>query len=71
MQDSRLGNIFSLLTPFVYSRFNYTFNFLKFGLLVFLEFKYNNHFQQCLTSSRNKIHKKSFVDQIWTETGRN
>ena len=31
--------------------------FLKFGSLVFFEIEYNHSLQQCLTSSRGKIHK--------------
>ena len=35
-------------------------HFLKFGLLAFREIAHNYGLQQCLTSSRGKIHKKSF-----------
>ena len=35
-------------------------HFLKFSLLVFLEITYSDTLQQCLTSSRSKIHKKKF-----------
>ena len=33
---------------------------LKFGSLVFLDVAYNDSLQQCLTSSRGKIHEKNF-----------
>ena len=33
-------------------------HFLKFGSLVFLEMAYIDSLQQCVTSSRGKIHKK-------------
>ena len=36
-------------------------HFLKLSLLVFLEIAYDDIFQQCLTSSNDEIHKKSFV----------
>ena len=36
------------------------FHFLKFGSLVFLEIAYNDSVQQSVTSSRGKIHEKSF-----------
>ena len=36
-------------------------HFLKFGSLVFLDIAYNDSLQQCLTSSRAKIHKK----EVW------
>ena len=42
-------------------------HFLKFGSLVFLEIAYNDSLQQCITSSRGKILKKSFGDQIWAK----
>ena len=34
--------------------------FLKFGSLVILEIAYNDSLQQCVTSSRDKIHKENF-----------
>ena len=34
--------------------------FLEFGSLVFLEISYNDSLKTCLTSSRNKTHKKKF-----------
>ena len=36
-------------------------HFLKFGSLVFLETAYCDSLQQCLTSSRGKIHEKNFL----------
>ena len=45
--------------------------FLKFGSLVILEIAYNDSLQQCITSSRDKIHKENFWDQIWVKTGQN
>ena len=41
--------------------------FLKFGLLVFLEFTNNDSLQQYLTSSRGKINEKNFGTQIWAK----
>ena len=43
------------------------FHFLKFDSLVFveLEIAYNGSLQQCVTSGRGKIHKKTFRDQVW------
>ena len=35
-------------------------NFLEFESLVFLEIKYDDSLQQCLTSSRGKTHEKYF-----------
>ena len=32
----------------------------KFGSLVFLEIAYNDSLQQCLTTSRGRIHEKKF-----------
>ena len=42
-------------------------HFLNFRSLVFLEIAYNDSLQQCVTSSRGKIHEKSFGDQIWAK----
>ena len=42
-------------------------HFLKFSLLVLLEIAYNDSFQQCLTSSRGKIHEEKLGPQIWTK----
>ena len=42
-------------------------HFLEFGLYVFLEFAYNDSFQQYLTSSRGKTHEKNFGAQIWAK----
>ena len=46
--------------------------FLKFSSLVFLEFACNDSLQQCLTSSRGKVHEKIFrppnfglMGQVW------
>ena len=35
-------------------------HFLKFASLVFLEIAYDDSLQQCLKSSRDKIHEKNF-----------
>ena len=47
------------------------FHFLKFGTFVFLEIAYNNSLQQCITSSRGKIHQKNHIKffgaQIWAK----
>ena len=45
-------------------------HFHKFGFLVFLEIAYNDSLQQCITSSRDKIHKKFFGAQIWAKGAR-
>ena len=37
------------------------YHFLKFGSLIFLEITYTDSLQQCLTSSRGKIHEKKFL----------
>ena len=43
---------------------NYFFcHFLKFGSLFFLEIVYIDNLQQCLTSSRGKMHEKKFWGQ--------
>ena len=42
-------------------------HFLKFSLLVLLEIAYNDSFQQCLTSSRGKIHEEKLGAQIRTK----
>ena len=50
------------IRPKTSSPFFSLYHFLKFSSLVFLEFTiYNDSLQQCLTSSRSKIHKK----KIW------
>ena len=44
----------------------------EFGSYVFLEIAYNDSLLQSLTSSRGKIHKKSFEAQIcakWAKSG--
>ena len=42
-------------------------HFLEFGSLVFLQIAFNDSLQQCLTSSRGKIHKKNFEAQFWVK----
>ena len=43
--------------------------FLRFGLLIFFEIAYSdNTLQQCLTTSRSKIHEKKFSIQIWVKS---
>ena len=42
-------------------------HFIKFGALFFLGIEYNDSLQQFLTSSRCKIHEKSFGAQIWAK----
>ena len=39
-------------------------HFLEFGSLVFLEIAYSHSLQRCLTSSRDKLLKKSWGLQI-------
>ena len=46
-------------------------HFLKFGSLVLLEIAYNDSLQQCLTSSRGKIHYKNFCDPNFDQMGQN
>ena len=49
--------------------FNYIFcHFLRLGSLFFLKIAYSDNLQQCLTSSRGKIHEKSFWTQVWVES---
>ena len=36
-------------------------DFLKFGLLVFLEIAYNDGLQHCIKSNRGKIYEKHFL----------
>ena len=43
-------------------------HFFKVGLLVFLDIAQDCSLEQCLTSSRDENSRKSFVDQIGTET---
>ena len=45
--------------------------FLKFGSLIFLEIAYNDSLQQCLTSSRDKIHEKHFWGPNLCQWGQN
>ena len=53
------------------NQFFFFFQFLKFGSLVFLEIAYSDSLEQCITSSRDKTHKKNFRDQIWDKTDQN
>ena len=46
-------------------------HFLKIGSFVFLEIVYNDSLQQCLTSSRSKIHKKIFWSPNLSQRGEN
>ena len=47
---------------------NYVFcHFLRFGSLFFLEIACSDTLQQCLTTSRGKIHEKHFWTQIWVK----
>ena len=46
-------------------------HFLKFGSLVFPEITYNNSLQQCLTSSRGKIHEKKICGSNLGQRGQN
>ena len=39
-------------------------HFLKFASLVFLEIAYNDRLQQCLTSSRGRIHEKFWAPKL-------
>ena len=50
---------------------SFFFHFFKFGVLVFLEFKYNDHFPRYVTSSSGKLNKRNFWDQIWARKGQN
>ena len=43
-------------------------HFLRFGSLFFLKIAYSDTLQQCVTSSRGKIHEKRFWTQIWVES---
>ena len=46
-------------------------DFFKFGSLVFLEIAYNDSLQQCLTSTRGKIHQKKFWSPNFGQKGQN
>ena len=47
---------------------NFVFgDFLKFGSLLFLEAACNDSLEQCIISSRGKIHGKTFWAHIWTK----
>ena len=46
-------------------------HFLKFGPLVFLEIAYNDNLQQCLASSRGKIHEKNFWGPNFGQSSQN
>ena len=46
-------------------------HFFKFGSLVFLEIRYNDSLQQCLTTKRAKIHEKKFFSPFLGEISQN
>ena len=45
-------------------------HFLKYSLLVFLEFTYNDNLQQYLMSYRGRIYEKNLWAQIWAEVSK-
>ena len=55
--------------PKLGSKLVFFWHFLKFGAIVFLEIAYNDILEQCLTSSRGKIHEKNLGAQTRPKSG--